>query len=214
MRILAGEAALAADDRVQLLRFAWEDEKKRLQAILALVIAVIGLTTIAIALLSVAIVVHFWDTPYRITAAWLVAAAWIALWLVAVVALLSTVRKSSDAFDPAREAFERDLAWFQESLGRTPREETERPARPVTREELLARIERQRQRVSTMQDAAAGVGDAPPPPDEPASAKAMRLAREHPIATGAAAAALVAVVGPRRLVRWASVIVPVIWRMR
>lgn len=214
LRILAGEGALAAEDRVQLLRFAWEDEKKRLQSILALVIAVTGLTTIAIALLSVAIVVHFWETPHRISAAWLVAALWVVLWLVAVFTLMSTLRKASSSFDPAREAFERDLAWFQESLGRTPREETTRPARPASREELLARIERQRQRVSTMQDAAAGVGDPPAQADEPASAKAIRLAREHPIATGAAAAALVAVVGPRRLVRWASLIVPVIWRMR
>jgi uncharacterized membrane protein YqjE len=215
LRILAGEGALAAEDRVQLLRFAWEDEKKRLQTILALVIAVIGLTTIAIALLSVAIVVHFWDTPHRITAAWVVAAVWVVLWLAAVFALLSSLGKSSGSFDPAREAFERDLAWVQESLGRSHREEATRPTRPVTREELLARIERQRQRVSTLQDAAAGAGEASPPSaDESASAKAMRLAREHPIATGAAAAAVVAVVGPRRLVRWASVIVPVIWRMR
>jgi hypothetical protein len=42
----------------------------------------------------------------------------------------------------------------------------------------------------------------------------MRIAREHPVATGVAAAAVVAVLGPRRLVRWASVIVPVLWRMR
>jgi uncharacterized membrane protein YqjE len=214
LRILAGEGVLAAEDRVQLLRFAWEDEKKRLQTMLGLVIAVTGLTTIATALLSVAIVVHFWETPHRIMAAWLVAAAWVALWLAAVVTLLSMLRKSSDAFDPARKAFERDVASLQESLGRGPREESTRPARPVTREELLARIERQRERMSTLQAAAAGAGEAPPPRDESASAMAMRLAREHPVAAGAAAAAVVAVLGPRRLARWASVIVPVIWRMR
>ncbi|MDM0105737.1 phage holin family protein [Variovorax sp. J22R24] len=216
LRILAGEGALAAEDRAQLLRFAWQDEKKRLQRILGLVIAVIGLTTIAIALLSVAVVVHFWDTPHRITAAWLVAAVWVGLWLAAVIALMSTLGKSSEAFDPAREAFERDLAWVQESLGRHPSDEATRQRRPATREELLARIERQRERVATLQDAAAGAGEPAPPPraDESASATAMRLAREHPIATGVAAATVVAVVGPRRLVRWAAVIVPVIWRMR
>ncbi|MDM0073963.1 phage holin family protein [Variovorax sp. J2P1-59] len=215
LRILAGEGALAAEDRALLLRFAWQDEKKRLQRILGLVIAVIGLTTIAIALLSVAIVVHFWDTPHRITAAWVVAAAWVGLWLAAVMALMSTLGKSSEAFDPAREAFERDLAWVQESLGRHPSAEATREHRPVTREEVLARIERQRERVGTLQAAAAGAGEPPSPrADESASATAMRLAREHPIATGVAAATVVAVVGPRRLVRWAAVIVPVIWRMR
>lgn len=215
LRILAGEGALAAEDRAQLLRFAWQDERKRLQRILGLVIAVIGLTTVAIALLSVAIVVQFWETPYRITAAWLVAAMWVALWLAAVVALMSMLGKASEAFDPAREAFERDLAWIQESLGRQRNEEAARQERPATREELLARIERQRQRIATLQAAATGAGEAPSPrADESASATAMRLAREHPIATGVAAATVVAVVGPRRLVRWASVIVPVIWRMR
>jgi uncharacterized membrane protein YqjE len=216
LRILAGEGALAAEDRVQLLRFAWQDERKRLQSILGLVIAVIGLTTVAIALLSVAIVVHFWETPYRITAAWLVAALWVGLWLAAVIALMSMLGKASESFDPAREAFERDLAWIQESLGRhRSEEEATRQERPETREELLSRIERQRERVATLQAAAAGAGEAPTPrADESASATAMRLAREHPIATGVAAATVVAVVGPRRLMRWASVIVPVIWRMR
>ncbi|MDM0048121.1 phage holin family protein [Variovorax sp. J22R115] len=215
LRILAGEGALAAEDRAQLLRFAWQDERKRLKSILGLVIAVIGLTTVAIALLSVAIVVHFWETPHRITAAWLVAAMWVGLWLAAVVVLMSMLSKSSEAFDPAREAFERDLAWIQESLGRQRSEDAARQERPATREELLARIERQRERIATLQAAATGAGEAPSPrADESASATAMRLAREHPIATGVAAATVVAVVGPRRLVRWASVIVPVIWRMR
>ena len=189
--------------------------EKRLQRILALVIAVIGLTTVAIALLSVAIVVHFWETPYRITAAWLVAALWVGLWMAAVIALMSMLGKSSEAFDPAREAFERDLAWIQDSLGRQRSEEAAHQERPATREELLARIERQRERIATLQAASTGAGEAPTPQaDESASATAMRLAREHPIATGVAAATVVAVVGPRRLVRWASVIVPVIWRMR
>ncbi|MDL9997283.1 phage holin family protein [Variovorax sp. J22P240] len=215
LRILAGEGALAAEDRAQLLRFAWQDERKRLKSILGLVIAVIGLTTVAIALLSVAIVVHFWETPHRITAAWLMAAMWVGLWLAAVVVLMSMLSKSSEAFDPAREAFERDLAWIQESLGRQRSEDAARQERPATREELLARIERQRERIATLQAAATGAGEAPSPrADESASATAMRLAREHPIATGVAAATVVAVVGPRRLVRWASVIVPVIWRMR
>ena len=85
LRILAGEGALAAEDRAQLLRMAWEDEKQRLQAMLGLVIAVVGLTTVAVALLSVAVVVHFWDTPYRITAAWVGGAVWVGLWLAAVL---------------------------------------------------------------------------------------------------------------------------------
>jgi len=216
VRILAGEGALAAEDRLDLLRFAWEDEKKRLRSMLGLVIAVVGLTTIAIALLSVAIVVHFWDSPNRTAAAWSVAAVWLVLWLVSVIALVSMSGKPSTAFEPVLQELERDRQWLRHSLGRgSPDSDsmTPRERRPVSRPELLARIEKQRMRIATLQAAATGAGEAPVP-NETTSAAAMRLAREHPVAAGVAAAAVVAALGPRRLVRWASVVVPVLWRMR
>ena len=213
LRILVGEGALAAEDRAELLRFAWEDEKKRLRWMLGLVIAVAGLTTIAIALVSVAIVVHFWDTPQRAVAAWLVAAVWVALWLASVAALLSMTGKSSAAFEPVLREFERDRAWLRESLGKAKPGAAPREPRPRTREELMARIEKQRVRIATLEAASSRQGEAPVP-NESTSAVAMRIAREHPVAAGVAAAAVVAVLGPRRIVRWASVIVPVLWRMR
>lgn len=213
LRILIGEGALAAEDRAELLRFAWEDEKKRLRSMLGLVIAVVGLTTIAIALLSVAIVVHFWDSPYRVTAAWLVAAVWLGLWLASVIALLSMSGKPSTSFEPLRHEWERDREWLRHSFGSGRRGVAPREPRSVTREELLARIEKQRVRIATLEAAVTGAGEAPVP-NESTSAAAMRIAREHPVATGVAAATVVAVLGPRRLVRWAGVIVPVLWRMR
>jgi len=214
LRIAAGEGALAAEDRAQLLRLAWEEEKQRLQLMLVLVIAVIGLTTVAVALLSVAIVVHFWETPQRVAAAWSVAAVWIGLWLVAAVALVTTLRKASDAFEPARREFGRDWEWVQGRFGVGDQGDAP-PAepRPVSREELLARIARQRERIATLQGASPKAADAPPA-GESTSTAALRIAREHPIATGVVTAAAVAVLGPRRLLRWAAVIVPVLWRMR
>ncbi|RZL88203.1 MAG: phage holin family protein [Variovorax sp.] len=214
LRILAGEGAIAAEDRAHLLRLAWNEEKKHLRVLLALVIAVIGLTTIAIALLSVAVVVHFWDTPHRVSAAWSVAVVWIALWLAAVVGLVTAVRQSSEAFEPARREFERDLEWVHDRFASDDQDDEPREPRPANREELLARIERQRQRIATLQAASSDAAEAPTPADESATAAALRIAREHPVATGAAAAAVVAVVGPRRLLRWAAVVVPVLWRMR
>ncbi|OUL98966.1 phage holin family protein [Variovorax sp. JS1663] len=214
-RIAAGEGALAAEDRVQLLRLAWEEERQRLRLLLALAIAVIGLTTVTVALLSVAVVVHFWDTPNRVAAAWSVAVVWIVLWVAAVAALASTLRGASGAFEPARREFGRDWEWVQArfNLGH----EDEPPARDralLTREELLARIARQRERIATLQGAPSKAADAAPPADESASEAALRIAREHPVTAGAVAAAAVAVIGPRRLLRWATVIVPVLWRMR
>lgn len=220
LRILAGEGALAAEDRVQLIRLAWEEEKQRLRMMLALVVAVIGLTTVAVALLSVAIVVHFWDTPHRITAAWSVAAVWVALWIAAVLALVSTLRQSSDAFEPTRRELGRDWEWARAQLGAGRGERGSREPRPATREELLARIERQRQRIATLQAAQspesgqrADAGKAPPE-DESLSAAALRIAREHPVATGVATATVMAVLGPKRLARWAMVVAPILWRMR
>lgn len=214
LRIAAGEGTLAAEDRVQLLRLAWEEEKQRLQLMLVLVIAVVGLTTVAVALLSVAVVVHFWETPNRVAAAWAVAAVWIALWLIAAVALMRVLRKASNAFVPARRELERDWEWVQDrfGLGDEP-DAPPREPRPRSREELLERIARQRERIATLQGAASKKADTPPA-DETPSAAALRIAREHPVATGVVTAAAVAVLGPRRLLRWAAVVVPVLWRMR
>lgn len=224
LRIAAAEGALAAEDRMQLLRMAWEDEKQRLKSALVLVVAVGGLTTVAVALLSMAVVVHFWDTPHRVAAAWWVAAVWGLLWLAAVIGLLKTLRGASNSFVPARREFERDWVFLQErfGLGDDPEqdEEAPRPRRPATREELLARMERQRQRIATVQaprtDASAEAQAAAkvPPPDESAAAAALRIAREHPVAVGTAAAVALVVVRPKRLLRWAAFIAPVLWRMR
>jgi len=221
LRIAAAEGALAAEDRVQLLRMAWEDEKQRLKLMLILVVAVLGLTTVTVALLSMAVVVHFWETPYRITAAWSVAGVWIVLWLAAAAGLLLTLRNASNSFIPARQEFERDWAWVQDSfgLGKDPEDqEAPRPPRPATREELLARMARQRERIATLQGGRetqpADTEREAPPPNETASAAALRIARAHPVAAGVVAAAAVVVIRPKRLLRWAAVIAPILWRMR
>ncbi|WP_295978095.1 phage holin family protein [uncultured Variovorax sp.] len=223
LRIAAAEGALAAEDRVQLLRMAWEDEKQRLKLMLLLGLAVLGLTTVTVALLSVAVVVNFWETPHRVTAAWSVAGVWIVLWLAAIAGLLLTLRKASNSFVPARQEFERDWAWARERFGLggdavQDDEEPHRPRRPATREELLARMEIQRQRIQTMQGGRetqpAEQAEEAPPPDESATAAALRVARAHPVATGVVAAAAVVVIRPRRLLRWAAFLAPVLWRMR
>lgn len=222
LKIAAGEGAMAAEDRAQLLRMAWDAEKQRLQSVVVLTVAVLALTTVTVALLSVAIVVHFWDSPYRTTAAWCVALAWVLLWLGAVVALLSKLREASAAIEPAKSELARDWAWMQDRLGIGIGNEgqppgTPRPSRPETQEQLLARIARQRQRIAVLKAASddeAARPSSPPPANETPSEAAIRLAREHPMATAAAAAVLVAVVKPRRLLRWAAFVAPVLWRMR
>jgi len=213
LRIAAGEGALAAEDRVQLLRTAWDEEKQRYKQMLLLVVAVLGLTTVAVALLSVAVVVHFWETPNRIAAAWSVAALWIVLWVIAMVKLMQAMSGARTGVAETRREFERDWEWARHRMGLDSHDGEDRPERPATREELLARIERQRLRIMTLESS----DPEPAPgtlPDESAGATALRIAREHPVAAGVAAAAVVAVLGPRRLIRWSAVIAPIVWRMR
>jgi uncharacterized membrane protein YqjE len=220
LKIAAAEGAMAAEDRAQLIRMAWDAEKQRLQAVVVLTVAVLALTTVTVALLSVAIVVHFWDSPYRATAAWCVALVWVLLWLGALIALLSNLRQANAAIEPAKLELARDWAWVQDRLGIGNEGQppgTPRPTRPETQEQLLARISRQRQRMAVLQAASddeAARQSEPPPVNETPSEAALRLARAHPMATAAAAAVLIAVVKPRRLLRWAAFVAPVLWRMR
>ncbi len=218
LKIAVGEGAIAAEDRAQLLRMAWDEEKQRFKLMLVLVIVVLGLTTVAVALLSVAVVVHFWDTPHRTTAAWSVAAVWIVLWAASLLGLWKMLNGASAAFTPVREEIARDWAWAQErfDLGKDEDDEPRAPQRrPATRDELLARMAQQRERIAVLQaPRVPHPATEEPPADETASEMALRLARAHPVASGVAAAAVVAVVGPRRLLRWAAFVAPMLWRLR
>ena len=221
VKIAVGEGALAAEDRAQLLQMAWQDEKQRLKTTLLLIVAVLGLTTVTVALLSMAVVVNFWDTSYRVTAAWGVAGVWVVLWLAAVLTLIGTFKGAAGTLESTRQQFARDWDWVQDRLSvgqpKPPLPQgTPRPRRPTTREELLARIERQRQRVSVLaaeHDDVVSVKNGVPV-DETSTQAALRLARRHPVATGVAAAAVVAVVKPGRLLRWSLFAAPLLWKLR
>lgn len=213
LRVAAGEGALAAEDRAQMLRMAWEEEKQRLRLLTLLVVAVMGLTTVAVALLSVAVVVHFWDTPQRTTAAWAMAGVWAVLWAGSLLWLVSVLRSASAGIASARHEFARDWHWVQTQIGVRPRDPALREPRPTTREELLARMERQRERIAQLQN--------PPPGSGAAAQRELPLrevltgvVREHPVATAAVAVGVAAAIGPKRLVRWAAWLVPIVLRMR
>ena len=59
------EGAIAAEDRMDLARLEWADLKQRLQQLLVLTILVAGLTVVALIMVSLAVLVHFWDSPQR-----------------------------------------------------------------------------------------------------------------------------------------------------
>lgn len=208
-RAVIGEGAMAAEDRVQLLRMAWDEEKLRLRRLLLLLLALVGLTFMMTALLSVAVIVQFWDTPYRVTAAWLVALMWLVLWGGSLWALLTTIKDTPPTVAVARDELARDRDWLEQRFG----DEDKPPkVRPANRQELVDRIERQRRRLALQERMEAVADEAPAP--ESTSDKAVRLAREHPMATGAAAAVLLAAIGPGRVLRVAGWVLPVLWKLR
>lgn len=110
------EAALAGEDRVQLAKLEWKQQRNRLQAIVVLAIALGGLTVVAMVLLSLAVLIHFWDSPDRATVAWVIAAVWVAAWAGVLWALLTALRKSRSPFLQTRAELARDWQSLKERL--------------------------------------------------------------------------------------------------
>lgn len=110
------EGAIAVEDRMALARLEWADQKRRLQWMLLLGLLTLGLTVVALLMLSVATVVHFWDTPYRVQAAWVLAAVWTGLWAAGLVALWRLMQRSSEAFALTRRELGQDWQDLKERL--------------------------------------------------------------------------------------------------
>lgn len=110
------ECAIAAEDRMSLVRLEWQDQKQRLQQLLVLTILVAGLTVVALIMLSLAVLVHFWDTPERTLVAWLIAGAWTLGWAGTVVALISIARRAGSGFALTRRELAQDWRDIKERL--------------------------------------------------------------------------------------------------
>lgn len=110
------EGAIAAEDRLDLARLEWQDQKKRLVSLAVLGIAVAGLTIVTLIVLSMALMVHFWDSPQRLTVAWSVAGTWLVLWAGLLVWMYLTLRKASNAFALTRNELAQDWRALKERL--------------------------------------------------------------------------------------------------
>jgi len=110
------EGAIAAEDRMDLVRLEWGDQKQRLQQLLVLTIVVAGLTVVALIMLSLAVLVHFWDTPNRTLVAWVVGGVWTLGWGVALVSLISVAQRASNGFALTRQELAQDWRDIKERL--------------------------------------------------------------------------------------------------
>ena len=110
------EGAIAAEDRLELARLEWLDQKQRLQQMLVLLIAVTGLTVVTLVLVSIAILVQFWDTPHRVMVAWVVASVWLVAWCAAIIKLVSVARSTGSGFALTRRELSQDWRDIKERL--------------------------------------------------------------------------------------------------
>lgn len=110
------EGAIAAEDRLELARLEWLDQKQRLQQLLVLLIAVTGFTVVTLVLVSMAILVQFWDTPHRVMVAWVVAGVWLVAWCAAIIKLVSVARSTGSGFALTRRELSQDWRDIKERL--------------------------------------------------------------------------------------------------
>ena len=104
------EGAIAAEDRLELARLEWLDQKQRLQQLLVL------LTVVTLVLVSMAILVQFWDTPHRVMVAWVVAGVWLVAWCAAIIKLVSVARSTGSGFALTRRELSQDWRDIKERL--------------------------------------------------------------------------------------------------
>ncbi len=115
-RAAALEGAMALEDRAELARLEWQDQKRRVGQFLLLGIAVAALTVVALVVLSLALLVQFWDTPHRALVAWLLAGLWLLVWGGALATLLSVGRQAGNAFALTRQELQQDWREIKEHL--------------------------------------------------------------------------------------------------
>lgn len=110
------EAAIAAEDRMDLARLEWDGLKRRLQQLLVLTIVVGGLTVVALVMLSLAVLVQCWDTPQRVLVAWLVAGGWVIVWAAMLATLVSVAQRAGSGFALTRSELAHDWRDIKERL--------------------------------------------------------------------------------------------------
>lgn len=97
-RAAAIEGAIAAEDRITLARLELDDLKRRAALMIVMVILCGALAVLALMLLSLAILVQFWDSPQRSLVAWLLAGGWLVACVAVLLTIVSLARRLGNAF--------------------------------------------------------------------------------------------------------------------
>lgn len=110
------EGVIAAEDRIELAQLEWADQKRRLAQLVVLLVLFGGFAIVALLLVSVAILVQFWDTPQRVLVAWLLAGGWLVACGAVLAALVSIARQAGNAFALTRRELAQDWRVLKEQI--------------------------------------------------------------------------------------------------
>lgn len=110
------EGVIAAEDRIELARLEWADQRRRMAQLVVLLVLFGCVAVIALLLLSLAVLVQFWDSPQRVLVAWLLAGGWLLAWVAVAVVLVSIGRQAGNAFALTRRELQQDWRTIKEQL--------------------------------------------------------------------------------------------------
>ncbi len=110
------EGAIAVEDRMELVGLEWAAQKRRLICMAVLGIVAGGLTVIALIMLSLAILVQYWDTPDRATVGWILAGVWCVLWIAALGSMVLIAKRAGNAFALTKRVLAKDWNYVKEKL--------------------------------------------------------------------------------------------------
>lgn len=110
------EGVSAIEARSQLARYEWLEEKARLQRLAVYALLCFGLLIGVLICLSMAVVVTFWGSGYRIFVVWLVVAFWIICLLLCIARICSVMRKGRGAFKYTKQELTEDWHVIKERL--------------------------------------------------------------------------------------------------
>ena len=110
------EGAIAVEDRMELVGLEWAAQKRRLICMAVLGIVAGCLTVIALIMLSLAILVQYWDTPDRATVGWILAAVWCVLWIAALGSMVLIAKRAGNAFALTKRVLAKDWNYVKEKL--------------------------------------------------------------------------------------------------
>ncbi|WP_027013757.1 phage holin family protein [Comamonas composti] len=110
------ELAIAVEDRSDLARLEWEQHKRSMQSVVMLLIAMGTLGVVFLLMLSLALLVQFWDSEHRVLVAWSLAGGWLLLWALALWRLLLAARQLSRPFMLTRQELNEDWQALKKRL--------------------------------------------------------------------------------------------------